>query len=350
MELIEKLKALRREIQYQKKYGKKIRKARKENKKLYICLGSAVHGNLGDQALGLCRVEFLKYCGISNSDIIEYTTRDKMRYWLQICRETKESDIIVLRGGGYWGDLWIDGFEEILTYIKEFRNNKIIGFPQSVYFSDSKEGNALFQYSKLIVKEAPKLIIFARDIESYKLLKRCYPESLIEVVPDTVLSYRPKNLMKCNRKGVILCLRNDKEKNQSIDVNKIVIDNLKKEKIEYQFQDTSIDFSLQNLSDRREKLFELWNKMATAELVITDRLHGMIFATITGTPCIVFNNIDGKVGHQFKWIETLGYVFLVKSEEEFEHILHIALSISDVEYPLEDMLKKYTKLADALKM
>lgn len=46
MELIEKLKALRREIQYQKKYGKKIRKARKENKKLYICLGSAVHGNL----------------------------------------------------------------------------------------------------------------------------------------------------------------------------------------------------------------------------------------------------------------------------------------------------------------
>lgn len=154
----------------------------------------------------------------------------------------------------------------------------------------------------------------------------------------------------CNRKGVILCLRNDKEKNQSIDVNKIVIDNLKKEKIEYQFQDTSIDFSLQNLSDRREKLFELWNKMATAELVITDRLHGMIFATITGTPCIVFNNIDGKVGHQFKWIETLGYVFLVKSEEEFEHILHIALSISDVEYPLEDMLKKYTKLADALKM
>ena len=83
----------------------------KENKKLYICLGSAVHGNLGDQALGLCRVEFLKYCGISNSDIIEYTTRDKMRYWLQICRETKESDIIVLRGGGYWGDLWIDGFE-----------------------------------------------------------------------------------------------------------------------------------------------------------------------------------------------------------------------------------------------
>ena len=86
-----------------------------ENKKLYICLGSAVHGNLGDQALGLCRVEFLKYCGISNSDIIEYTTRDKMRYWLQICRETKESDIIVLRRARNRADKRIDRIEEILT-------------------------------------------------------------------------------------------------------------------------------------------------------------------------------------------------------------------------------------------
>lgn len=52
-------------------------------------------------------------------------------------------------------------------------------------------------------------------------------------------------------------------------------------------------------------------------MVITDRLHGMIFAAITGTPCIAFDNISKKVSGVYKWIESLEYIKVVNSFEEF---------------------------------
>ena len=36
-------------------------------------------------------------------------------------------------------------------------------------------------------------------------------------------------------------------------------------------------------------------KFAKAKIVVTDRLHGMIFTIITNTPCIAINNLSGKV-------------------------------------------------------
>ena len=42
----------------------------------------------------------------------------------------------------------------------------------------------------------------------------------------------------------------------------------------------------------------VYNKLtefASARLVITDRLHGLIFSAITNTPCIAFDNLSGKV-------------------------------------------------------
>lgn len=35
-------------------------------------------------------------------------------------------------------------------------------------------------------------------------------------------------------------------------------------------------------------------KFRECELVITDRIHGMIFAAITGTPCIALSNYKIK--------------------------------------------------------
>lgn len=47
-----------------------------------------------------------------------------------------------------------------------------------------------------------------------------------------------------------------------------------------------------------EKQFETFRR---AELVITDRLHGMIFAAITGTPCAVFFSMSHKVKGIYDW-------------------------------------------------
>lgn len=97
--VIEKIKEIRRKIQFYFKFGYKIKKMHKQGKKVYVCAVSAVHGNMGDQALGYCRMKFLNDIGISDNDIVEYTTRDKMRYWPQICKIHSEKDVIILRGG-----------------------------------------------------------------------------------------------------------------------------------------------------------------------------------------------------------------------------------------------------------
>ena len=38
---------------------------------------------------------------------------------------------------------------------------------------------------------------------------------------------------------------------------------------------------------------------------VTDRLHGMIFSVVTGTPCIALDNVSGKVRGVHAWIEDL---------------------------------------------
>ena len=46
--------------------------------------------------------------------------------------------------------------------------------------------------------------------------------------------------------------------------------------------------------NREQLLKQKIEEFQSAELVITDRLHGMIFSVITGTPCIAFDNLMRK--------------------------------------------------------
>ena len=45
-----------------------------------------------------------------------------------------------------------------------------------------------------------------------------------------------------------------------------------------------------------------------SKLVVTDRLHGMLFAAITGTPCIALGNSSGKVKGVYDWLTHLDYI------------------------------------------
>ena len=61
------------------------------------------------------------------------------------------------------------------------------------------------------------------------------------------------------------------------------------------------------------------NKTKKSKIFVTDRLHGMIFATITGTPCIAMANSSGKVKGVHKWIsQNNDFVKFVENFEDFE--------------------------------
>ena len=73
---------------------------------------------------------------------------------------------------------------------------------------------------------------------------------------------------------------------------------------------------------RKKEVKNKLEQFKKAKLIITDRLHGMIFATITATPCIAFGNSNGKVKNVYGWLkhnEYIKYVYIItnrKSELE----------------------------------
>lgn len=76
------------------------------------------------------------------------------------------------------------------------------------------------------------------------------------------------------------------------------------------------------LENRMDMVNDKLNEISKAKLVITDTLHCMVSATITGTPCIAFDNLSGKVKNVYKWIESLGYVRFCEDVSELNQLLN----------------------------
>lgn len=73
-----------------------------------------------------------------------------------------------------------------------------------------------------------------------------------------------------------------------------------------------------------EDWHKIWNLFKSAKLVITDRLHGMIFCYLTNTPCLVFQNNNHKVRETYEWIKGNKNITLVEefSQEKIEKFLN----------------------------
>jgi pyruvyl transferase EpsI len=90
--------------------------------------------------------------------------------------------------------------------------------------------------------------------------------------------------------------------------------------IDYQDTSTVIDRRVGRFS-RKGELYRKWSEFAHARLVITDRLHGMIFAAITGTACIALDNRSGKVSGSYEFIKDLDYIRFLASPDGIEQLI-----------------------------
>lgn len=139
------------------------------------------------------------------------------------------------------------------------------------------------------------LTICARDFISYMEMKRCYPKCRIMLAPDMALYKDWHGYFSAifRRKDALLCLKEDIESRLS-DTDKKEIKRLGERfcgNIIYCNTDKTIKIEC---SERDNYLMNILEQFRGAKLVITDRLHGMIFAAITGTPCVVFGNQESK--------------------------------------------------------
>lgn len=319
-----------------------------QNKKVYL-IGTPTHTNLGDSAIALAQKELLKNVGILSKHIKEITLNEYKDH-AKLCRNIiSKKSLLTQLGGGNMGDIWFG--EEALRrcVIEDFQENPMVIFPQTIHYSETEKGIYERKQSVEFYDSNPKLTLYAREQQSYETMKQLYPNTKVEIAPDIVLSTNKKfwDIPEKERKGVLLCLRSDEERkitdSQQEEIERIVT----KTGYTYQKIDMYADTPV-----TKENRFELVRakmcQFAEAELVITDRLHGMIFSAITETPCIVLSNYNHKVKGTFDWIKHLPYMRYVDEMDEIENHIGELKTLEKCEYDNKELLKYYEDIKNII--
>lgn len=260
------------------------------------------HGNLGDHAITQAEQRLLH---AARFHLIEITGSElQKRRELGLLR-LMNGRTIFINGGGNLGTLWFSVEQLIRTIIIQNPHSKIVILPSSIYYEDSDFGRGELQKSAEIYNAHSNLLICLRERQSYDIAIDLYRD--VRLMPDMAM-YLDYSEPRFERNGCILCLRSDHERTLSEEERASVLSQataLFGDRICYR---DMIFGSRISPADREKALEQQFEAFKRAELVITDRLHGMIFCAITGTPCIVLNSKSHKVRGCYEWLKHLDYI------------------------------------------
>lgn len=309
-----------------KEYSLRTKCIPRNHERSIFLLLTPEHNNLGDHAIAEAQKQFFKkYFPEFKLYEINYLHFQNERQ--QIKKRIQTKDIIVISGGGYLGDVWPHDDEMVRSIVREYKNNQIIIFPQTIYYTGNN--STTFEMARKDYEAHENLLFCVRDTNSYKLLQSLNMKGKSEVmfVPDMVLYWQTK-LHDSDRDKVGVCFRNDIEKNIAEADTIKTISYLKGMGADIVKFDTQLGYDV-SVVNREYELDKLIRMYSTFKYVVTDRLHAMLFATITGTPCIAFDNVTHKLSGVYPWIEDLGYIWIIESGQDIqEYIKKIGNNVS----------------------
>ncbi len=316
-----------------------------------IVVFAADYGNLGDVAITSAQIKFLETV-FPNHSIIPLYTKELYRMLVPVKKVLNPQDIITLIGGGNMGDIY-EGFEENRRKIIQFfPGNKIVSFPQTIDFSKGTKGVNSLKKTVNIYSKHRNLHLVARESISYNTMKDNFKKNKIYMVPDIVLSLN-KSEPTFKREGIILSLRNDSEKNLSNEQKKLLIKLIEDRYTDIKYMDTHIGDNNFSKDLAEKELNKIWNGFKSAKVVITDRLHGMIFCAITKTPCIVLPNSNHKISCTYNdWLFDLNYIKFIEKYDD-EVILNSIQELYNYDAKFDkgfNVTNKYNALIEALKI
>ena len=343
------IKAYMLEFYMKPKYRKRMKQLldiRNSTKsKVVFLIGTQEYGNLGDHAITIAEIKLINNTS-DNIKVLEITAGHFRFDYNRVIELVRKDDIITITGGGFIGDLWMIEEEMIRSILSFFPNNKIIIFPQTIFFQDNKE----LELTRKIYQNHKHLFVCLRERTSYDFcknnllggeFKNCY------LVPDIVMYLN--EIKNNNRNGILLCLRKDREAILTPNDKEMIKETAYKKNQTISFTDTVLE-KWQNIKTRNHAVSEKLNEFGSAELVITDRLHGMLFSVITGTPCIALNNLSGKVkGTYDEWLTQIEYIKYADNPNEINEYIIELMKIKKYNFDNNDIIKKYDILTELLK-
>ncbi len=181
--------------------------------------------------------------------------------------------------------------------IQLFQDRQVVILPQTIFYQTEKEK----EKSCNIYNKHPNLLIMCRDEVSYETAQEMFPKCRKLLMPDVVTTMIGVKHYKKERKGILLCLRNDKEALYSAEQIRALKNEL--ETIDtVAVSDTTISMNMDRVRKKRGKILsQMWEEYAGYRAIVTDRYHGTIFSLIAGTPVVVISSTDHKLSSGVKW-------------------------------------------------
>lgn len=137
----------------------------------YVLWGLPYHSNIGDMLIWEGEESFLRKTG--------HKCLDRASQFTCAFPVLSPDTIILLEGGGDFGDLWRWVQEFRLEVIRRYPNNKIIVFPQSVYYRDTD----MMYRDAWEMALHKKLVLCVRDEVSEKILRTNFKNQVL-MLPD----------------------------------------------------------------------------------------------------------------------------------------------------------------------
>lgn len=258
------------------------------NKKKIVMINTPDHDNLGDHAIA-----YAEQCWIKDHTDYQYvdiTGNMYRQYSVVIRRFISEEDIIALSGGGYIGSVW--DYEEKLVekIVLDYPNNRILIFPQSVFFENNEMGIKKMEKAKYIFQNHSNLCLMVREERSLDFVRKKLSGVYSDLYPDmTFYLYEKFSELaqkKASTKHAALCLKTD--------IESVVNENDREEFqkiLEKNFSFVSLISTLsEEIFEKEDRFYYIRKKVyefSKYDLIVTDRLHGMLFSVLARTDCIL---------------------------------------------------------------
>ncbi|WP_140494510.1 polysaccharide pyruvyl transferase family protein [Bifidobacterium sp. UTBIF-78] len=338
------LRGLRRAKEYLKRHN-----GRRSATNILLC-DVPNHGNLGDQAIALAEEAYLSGLGLRYDEVDQIGDIEDLVYYRHIL---PADTTVILHGGGNMGSLY-KSFEFLRAAdIGAFPHGRVISMPQTADYRDA-EGRMLSRYMRHVYASVRHVMLLARDEPSFAVMKRLFPSAQIELTPDIVMTYETPYAHSPmeKRRGALVAFRSDGEvashpsfEDVSDRLNALGLSDVKK-------TDTALGTGgLLNIpaAKREPMVYDKLREFSCARIVVTDRLHGMVMSAITGTPCVAFNNSNGKVRALYEtWLRSCPYIRFSDGSDWRECVENV-LSVSDNAYDFAAFRSKFNMVGDYLK-
>ncbi len=284
--------------------------ALRPQKKIFL-LGTAEHSNIGDAAIAVGALEFIRqyfpeYCPV---ELSTYEFNDR---YDELCALCSPQDLIFLQGGGNLGNRFLNEENLRRKVIADFPDNRIVILPQTIYFdADATEELA---ESERVYNQHANLTLFTRGEESHRFALEHFSQAKSVSMPDMALILRRNYGME--RNGILLCLRDlSDESGLTAEQYQQVEQTVKS--IDPAYEKTNNLYATDIPREQRNRIVEeTFKKFARHKVVVTDRLHGLIFSLITGTPCVVLSAFNQKIREFVADFQDSDAVFFIDREPE----------------------------------